>query len=514
MTIDVTVFINNLVQNNPNVSANVRKGVSTTTALFAALQGGNLNASALIDTKNLSPSDQANVGKFNSAVGAIQSGGGLNPASFVDTSKLSASDKANLAKASSTISMIQSGNFASDPTSLIAGAAGGVVANIKANLSSSGSVANSQQKSKSLSNKGIDEAKNQPFNDGASRDMLTISTAPIGIPLTKVKDSIPMLLQSEVRAIMTQIAWMETQNDISVNAAPRYGRYKIHNKTLINYGYKFSNAAAYTGKNGVKSDNEFLFSNENQDRILEQFISDQYKALIKCGGIRDGDKKDVVAGMIAVAYQFQDANPSLSTITSAAGSSISGLLTGGGDSTGLVSSALGLSTSLGASLTGNSGATLAGVQGQLNNSGLITSAQQLVNANLPSAAAAQGNSTDKSVVPSTQKITTQANAAAASVAASLAPELTQMQSVGKKMAASVEVQKLKESASDFASSLPANKAKEWRLSGKETDSLKRPGSLFFNAGKYAIQVLAADVSVESATAVGNSSTTPPPTVAI
>jgi hypothetical protein len=165
-------------------------------------------------------------------------------------------------------------------------------------------------------------------------------------------------------------------------------------------------------------------------------------------------------------------------------------------------------------LTGNSGATLAGVQGQLNNSGLITSAQQLVNANLPSAAAAQGNSTDKSVVPSTQKITTQANAAAASVAASLAPELTQMQSVGKKMAASVEVQKLKESASDFASSLPANKAKEWRLSGKETDSLKRPGSLFFNAGKYAIQVLAADVSVESATAVGNSSTTPPPTVAI
>ena len=90
MTIDVTVFINNLVQNNPNVSANVRKGVSTTTALFAALQGGNLNASALIDTKNLSPSDQANVGKFNSAVGAIQSGGGLNPASFVDTSKLSA----------------------------------------------------------------------------------------------------------------------------------------------------------------------------------------------------------------------------------------------------------------------------------------------------------------------------------------------------------------------------------------------------------------------------------------
>ena len=113
MSIDVTAYINNLIKNSPNVSANVRQGVSSATALFDALQNNNLNASQIFDTSKLSASDQANLARFNGIAASVQSGGGINLASSIDTSKLSASDRANLAAASSTVALIQSGDISS-----------------------------------------------------------------------------------------------------------------------------------------------------------------------------------------------------------------------------------------------------------------------------------------------------------------------------------------------------------------------------------------------------------------
>jgi hypothetical protein len=218
---------------------------------------------------------------------------------------------------------------------------------------------------------------------------------------------------------------------------------------------------------------------------MEKFIVDQYQALIKNGGIQKNDSKETVAGMIATAYQFQDANPSLSDATGALN-----LL----NTSDLVGSAGSLSNSLGSSLSFGSGATQSTIDSQLSGSGVLSSAQTVLNQNPTSLLSKTGNSTDKALPAALQKIVDQSKASVESAKAALSPQLTQMQAFAKKQAAQVDVSKLKSSATELATSIPANKAKEWRLKGKEKDSQGRPGSLFFNAGRYAIQVLAADVT--------------------
>ena len=45
---------------------------------------------------------------------------------------------------------------------------------------------------------------------------------------------------------------------------------------------------------------------------MNTFIQEQYQALIKQGAIREGDDKSTIAGMLALAYQYQDlGNPQL-----------------------------------------------------------------------------------------------------------------------------------------------------------------------------------------------------------
>jgi len=82
---------------------------------------------------------------------------------------------------------------------------------------------------------------------------------PLVLRSPKVKSTVPQLRESDIKALMVQIAFMETANDSTYNISPRIGKYAVHNKTLINYGYKFSNGAAYTGKDGVTTEIEFTF---------------------------------------------------------------------------------------------------------------------------------------------------------------------------------------------------------------------------------------------------------------
>ena len=337
------------------------------------------------------------------------------------------------------------------------------------------------------STSGIDDAKKTTFSQGAPTEFLSIDNAPTGRVLQKIDKSVPILLQSEVRALMMQIGYVASNWDTQKTnyATGDLGRYQVSKKTLVNYGYRFSGNLDFTGKDGIKYDTEFLFDNNVQDRIMEKFIVDQYQALIKNGGIQKNDSKEIVAGMIATAYQFLDANPSLSDAVGTLN-----LLS----TSGLVGSTDSLSTSLGSSLAFNSGATQSIIDSQLSSSGVLLSAQTVLNQNPTSLLSKTGNSTDKSIPAALQKIVDQAKTSVESAKAALSPQLTEMQAFAKKQAAQVDVSKLKSSANELATSLPANKAKEWRLKGKEKDSQGRPGSLFFNAGRYAIQVLAADVT--------------------
>ena len=113
------------------------------------------------------------------------------------------------------------------------------------------------------------------------------------------------------------------------------------------------------------------------------------------------------------------------------------------------------------------------------------------------AIATLGTSADKKITTGIPTITDSAAKATASVQAALAPGLEGSAAQLKTAAAKIDVSKLKASGDDFSNSLPANKAKDWRQKGKEKDSKSRPGSLFYNAGRFAVQNLGADVSTES-----------------
>ena len=427
MPINVTEFVNSTVQNNPKANAEVKAGASTAAAMFSAFQSGGINASTVLTAAdNLPAGVKANLKAVNSSVTG-------------DTGKPSAA-------------------------------------------------AGQQAKSQS-NNLGPEQARQDPFSQGAPRGLLDDPAAPIGAPTPKVKSTIPTLRESDVKAIMVQIAFMETNNDSTYNQPPRIGRYAVHNKTLINYGYKFSNGAAFTGKDGVTSEIEFTFDVNVQDRIMEKFLLNQYNACIKSGAIKEYDTKEVVAGILAVSYQFQDANPSLQQGLS----SITGLM--GTDTSGLQSATSGLAGSLGGLL--NTAAAPIQAAQKLVESGISSVAQGLQSA-LPKISVGKGGaSIDKQAVTGIPTITDTATKTTESVKAALDPTLQGSAKQLKTAAAKVDVSKLKAAGDDFSNSLPATKAKDWRQKGKEKDSKGRPGSLFYNAGRFAVQNLGADVSTES-----------------
>jgi hypothetical protein len=456
MPTNVTEYVNTFVQNNPNANAEVKAGAASSVALFSAAESGNFNVSTVINS--LPPGAQANVR-------AAQ-------------------------------------------------------ANVAANVGGKGTT----QTTSISSNLGIDDAKKATFTQGVNRAILEQPDIPTGAPTKQVKPSIPILTSVDVRALMVQIAYMETNWDSTYNESPRIGRYAVHEKTLKSYGYKNSNTGAYLGKDGIKSEIDFTFDNVVQDRIMERFILEQYPALIKTGGIKDNDTKETVAGMIAVAYQFQDANVTIGAITDIIGSVTGGLITS------VVTGAASLGTSLVSSLSGTSlgvaKSTSVGASTQTLNS---TASDQSTNANIQAvqsniakaqslisaftgtdsgaaaafttlltvgAAVAAANKSKSNVGSNTTSSTT--STVPTNKQAGLPPTLTGSADQAKVTAAKVDATALKKQSAGLAISLPANKATEWRKKGAAKDSRGRPGSLFFNAGRYAISTLNADVTVATA----------------
>lgn len=100
--------------------------------------------------------------------------------------------------------------------------------------------------------------------------------------------------------------------DIRFNVYPlKLGKYQISDYLLIKNGYK-NQDGTWAEKDGVDSNDIFLQADEVQDSIINTFMQEQYQALIKQGAIRDGDSKEIIAGMLALAYQYQDlGNPQL-----------------------------------------------------------------------------------------------------------------------------------------------------------------------------------------------------------
>lgn len=462
MPTNVTEYVNTFVQNNPNANAEVKAGAASATALFSAAESGNFNVSTVINS--LPPGTQSNV------------------------------------KAAQ--------------------------ANVAANVGGKGTT----QTTSVSSNLGIDDAKKATFTQGVNRAILDQPDIPTGAPTKQVKTNIPILTSTDVRALMVQIAYMETNWDTKYTNPPWLGRYAVHEKTLKSYGY-LSNTGTYLGKDGINSRVDFWFDNVVQDRIMERFILEQYPALIKTGGIKENDNKETVAGMLAVAYQFQDANVTISGITDIIGSVTGGL--SGLDINSVVAGGADLSASLGSSLSSTSlslaKSTSVGSSTQTLNA---TASDQSTNANIqavqsniakaqavlsaftgtdPGAAAtfttllavgaavAAANKSKSNVGSNTTSSTSSMQQLPVDKTSGLPPSLTGGADQAKVTAAKIDASAIKKKSADLAISLPANKATEWRKKGAAKDSRGRPGSLFFNAGRYAVSTLAADVVAETPT---------------
>ncbi len=100
--------------------------------------------------------------------------------------------------------------------------------------------------------------------------------------------------------------------DILFNVSPlSLGKYQASDYLLTKSGYKNSDGS-WAVKDGVDSNDIFLAATEVQDNVIGTFLQAQYGELIKQGALRDGDNKETVAGMLALAYQYQDlGNPAL-----------------------------------------------------------------------------------------------------------------------------------------------------------------------------------------------------------
>jgi hypothetical protein len=100
--------------------------------------------------------------------------------------------------------------------------------------------------------------------------------------------------------------------DINFTVSPlKLGKYQNSQWLLNKFGYVNADGT-WNSKDGVDGNDIFLSAIGVQDSIMRDFIQAQYADLIKAGAIRPGDSKEIVSGMLAVAYQYQDlGNPEL-----------------------------------------------------------------------------------------------------------------------------------------------------------------------------------------------------------
>lgn len=100
--------------------------------------------------------------------------------------------------------------------------------------------------------------------------------------------------------------------DIMFTVSPlKLGKYQNSDYLLTRYGYKNSDGT-WAAKDGVDTNDIFLAATDVQDTLLRDFIQEQYAELVRVGAIRPGDSKEIIAGMLALSYQYQDVgNPQL-----------------------------------------------------------------------------------------------------------------------------------------------------------------------------------------------------------
>lgn len=204
--------------------------------------------------------------------------------------------------------------------------ANGVVTSGSGAIVTTGSGAPLQTGASSL-DPGPQLAKGQPVVSPAPTESMGRQDAPSPAAIAAIEDKIPGLIATQVKALMLEIGFVESQLDYAAQdqTLGRIGRYKVNGNILKYYGYlkpdyltKFGAAAvfrddAYTGKDGISSMQGFLSAKGTQDSLMELFLNDCYKVLVSNQGVKSGDDVCTVAGMLAVAYFLRDSERGLTS---------------------------------------------------------------------------------------------------------------------------------------------------------------------------------------------------------
>ena len=154
-------------------------------------------------------------------------------------------------------------------------------------------------------NDGIEKAKGVPVVKAVGKSALTRSDAPLGLVIPPYADDYPRLGKFEVRCVMLQIAYMESEFNHSLQIGDYYGRYKVNKRLLKKYGF-LDDAENWTGLNDIQDSDAFLSSAGLQDLIMQDFLEESYTRLCRINGIRPSDTPDIAAGMLVLAYAFRD----------------------------------------------------------------------------------------------------------------------------------------------------------------------------------------------------------------
>ena len=174
---------------------------------------------------------------------------------------------------------------------------------------------------------GIQAASGQNVTKQAPAELMRRTNAPnTGAMVEAIgtygdSNYIPGFIAPQVTALLTQIAYNESDFASDYNGGENIGRYGVNAVLLAEYGYikpdyltRYQTRAivdgnAWTGKDSVSSIKDFLNSVAAQDSVMVSFVKDAYKALSKSRptGIKNGDSICTIAGMIYVTYLFRNA---------------------------------------------------------------------------------------------------------------------------------------------------------------------------------------------------------------
>lgn len=130
------------------------------------------------------------------------------------------------------------------------------------------------------------------------------------------------LSETETKALKTQLGYSENgfkygqQYDKNGNPInPNFtGKYQMGSAALTDLGYikpdayaKYGSSAvqypsSWTGKDGMRSRDDFLGSPSVQERSMDDLLSKNYNTLVKTGGIKSSDDNSTVSGMLATSH--------------------------------------------------------------------------------------------------------------------------------------------------------------------------------------------------------------------